>query len=129
MKEIVRDLSEIMMYIDLSARVDCVEKLLDILSPMVMSIPEEEFEKDFVKQIFATVLAIENVLEANEEQAAMYNLPDALDLIEGVEGQDLIIYEYTEDDKDIKEEVKEPIKIDKEDNVLKVEKWFTNKEQ
>lgn len=129
MKEIVRDLSDIMMYIDLSARVDCVEKLLDILSPIVRSIPEEELEKDFVKQIFATVLAIENVLEANEEQVAAYNLPEALDIIEGVEGQDLIIYEYTEDDKDIKEEVKEPIKIDKEDNVLKVEKWFTNKEQ
>ena len=129
MKEIVRDLSEIMMYIDLSARVDCVEKLLDILSPIVMSIPEEEFEKDFVKQIFATVLAIENVLEGNEEQVASYNLPEVLDLIDGVEGQDLIIYEYTEDDKDIKEEVKEPIKVDKEDNVLKVEKWFTNKEQ
>lgn len=129
MKEIVRDLSDIMMYIDLSARVDCVEKLLDILSPIVMSIPEEELEKDFVKQIFATVLAIENVLEANEEQVAAYNLPEALDIIEGVEGQDLIIYEYTEDDKNIKEEVKEPIKVDKEDNVLKVEKWFTNKEQ
>lgn len=129
MKEIVRDLSEIMMYIDLSARVDCVEKLLGILSPMVMSIPEEEFEKDFVKQIFATILAIENVLEANEEQAASYNLPEALDIIDGVEGQDLIIYEYTDEDGDIKEDIKEPIKIDKEDNVLKVEKWFTNKEQ
>lgn len=129
MKEIVRDLSDIMMYIDLSARVDCVEKLLDILSPIVMSIPEEELEKDFVKQIFATVLAIENVLEANEEQVAAYNLPEALDIIEGVEGQDLIICDYTEDNEDIKEEVKEPIKIDKEDNVLKVEKWFTNKEQ
>lgn len=129
MKETVRDLSEIMMYIDLSARVDCVEKLLDILSPIIMSIPEEEIEKDFVKQIFASVLAIENVLEANEEQLGEYDLPEALDLIEGVEGQDLIIYEYTEDTEDIKEEVKEPIKIDKEDNVLKVEKWFTNKEQ
>ncbi len=129
MKETVRDLSEIMMYIDLSARVDCVEKLLDILSPIIMSIPEEEIEKDFVKQIFATVLAIENVLEANEEQVASYNLPEALDIIDGVEGQDLIIYEYTDEDGGIKEEVKEPIKIDKEDNVLKVEKWFTNKEQ
>ena len=129
MKETVRDLSEIMMYIDLSARVDCVEKLLDILSPIIMSIPEEEIEKDFVKQIFATVLAIENVLEANEEQVASYNLPEALDIIDGVEGQDLIIYEYTDEDGDIKEEIKEPIKIDKEDNVLKVEKWFTNKEQ
>ena len=129
MKETVRDLSEIMMYIDLSARVDCVGKLLDILSPIILSIPEEELEKDFVKQIFATVLAIENVLEDNEEQVASYNLPEALDLIDGVEGQDLIIYEYTEDIEDIKEEVKEPIKIDKEDNVLKVEKWFTNKEQ
>ena len=129
MKETVRDLSEIMMYIDLSARVDCVGKLLDILSPIIMSIPEEEIEKDFVKQIFATVLAIENVLEANEEQAASYNLPEALDIIDGVEGQDLIIYEYTDEDGGIKEEVKEPIKIDKEDNVLKVEKWFTNKEQ
>lgn len=129
MKEIVRDLSDIMMYIDLSARVDCVEKLLDILSPIIMSIPEEELEKDFVKQIFATVLAIENVLEANEEQVATYNLPEALDLIEGVEGQDLIICDYTDEDGDIKEEIKEPIKIDKEDNVLKVEKWFTNKEQ
>ena len=129
MKEIVRDLSEIMMYIDLSARVDCVEKLLDILSPVIMSIPEEEIEKDFVKQIFATVLAIENVLEANEEQVASYNLPEALDLIEGVEGQDLIIYDYTDEEGDIEEEVKEPIKVDKEDNVLKVEKWFTNKEQ
>ena len=128
MKEIVRDLSEIMMYIDLSARVDCVEKLLDILSPVIMSIPEEEIEKDFVKQIFATVLAIENVLEANEEQVASYNLPEALDLIEGVEGQDLIIYDYTDEEGDIEEEVKEPIKVDKEDNVLKVEKWFTNKE-
>ncbi len=129
MKETVRDLSEIMMYIDLSARVDCVEKLLDILSPIILSIPEEELEKDFVKQIFATILAIENVLEANEEQAASYNLPEALDIIDGVEGQDLIIYEYTDEDGDIKEEIKEPIKIDKEDNVLKVEKWFTNKEQ
>ena len=129
MKETVRDLSEIMMYIDLSARVDCVGKLLDILSPIILSIPEEELEKDFVKQIFATVLAIENVLEANEEQAASYNLPEALDIIDGVEGQDLIIYEYTDEDGGIKEEVKEPIKIDKEDNVLKVEKWFTNKEQ
>ena len=129
MKETVRDLSEIMMYIDLSARVDCVEKLLDILSPIIMSIPEEEIEKDFVKQIFATVLAIENVLEANEEQVASYNLPEALDIIDGVEGQDLIICDYTDEDGDIKEEVKEPIKIDKEDNVLKVEKWFTNKEQ
>lgn len=129
MKEIVRDLSDIMMYIDLSARVDCVEKLLDILSPIVMSIPEEEFEKDFVKQIFATLLAIENVLESNEEQVASYNLPEALDIIEGVDGQDLIIYDYTEEDGGIKEEVKEPIKVDKEDNVLKVEKWFTNKEQ
>ena len=129
MKETVRDLSEIMMYIDLSARVDCVGKLLDILSPIILSIPEEELEKDFVKQIFATVLAIENVLEANEEQAASYNLPEALDIIDGVEGQDLIIYEYTDEDGDIKEEIKEPIKIDKEDNVLKVEKWFTNKEQ
>ena len=128
MKETVRDLSEIMMYIDLSARVDCVEKLLDILSPVIMSIPEEEIEKDFVKQIFATVLAIENVLEANEEQVASYNLPEALDLIEGVEGQDLIIYDYTDEEGDIEEEVKEPIKVDKEDNVLKVEKWFTNKE-
>ena len=62
MKETVRDLSEIMMYIDLSARVDCVEKLLDILSPIILSIPEEELEKDFVKQIFAAVIAIENVL-------------------------------------------------------------------
>ena len=129
MKETVRDLSEIMMYIDLSARVDCVEKLLDILSPIILSIPEEELEKDFVKQIFATILAIENVLEANEEQAASYNLPEALDIIDGVEGQDLIIYNYTDEDGDIKEEIKEPIKIDKEDNVLKVEKWFTNKEQ
>lgn len=129
MKEIVRDLSEIMMYIDLSARVDCVEKLLDILSPIVLSIPEEEFEKDFVKQILATVLAIESVLEDNEEQAAMYGLPEALDIIDGVEGQDLIICDYTDEDGDIAEEVKEPIKIDKEDNVLKVEKWFTNKEQ
>ena len=129
MKETVRDLSEIMMYIDLSARVDCVGKLLDILSPIILSIPEEELEKDFVKQIFATVLAIENVLEANEEQVASYNLPEALDIIDGVEGQDLIIYEYTDEDGDIKEEIKEPIKIDKEDNVLKVEKWFTNKEQ
>ena len=129
MKETVRDLSEIMMYIDLSARVDCVGKLLDILSPIILSIPEEELEKDFVKQIFATVLAIENVLEDNEEQLGEYDLPEALDIIDGVEGQDLIIYEYTDEDGGIKEEVKEPIKIDKEDNVLKVEKWFTNKEQ
>ena len=129
MKETVRDLSEIMMYIDLSARVDCVGKLLDILSPIILSIPEEELEKDFVKQIFATILAIENVLEANEEQVASYNLPEALDILDGVEGQDLIICDYTDEDGDIKEEVKEPIKIDKEDNVLKVEKWFTNKEQ
>ena len=129
MKETVRDLSEIMMYIDLSARVDCVEKLLDILSPIILSIPEEELEKDFVKQIFATVLAIENVLEDNEEQLGEYDLPEALDIIDGVEGQDLIIYNYTDEDGDIKEEIKEPIKIDKEDNVLKVEKWFTNKEQ
>ena len=129
MKEMVRDLSEIMMYIDLSARVDCVEKLLDILSPIILSIPEEELEKDFVKQIFASVLAIENVLEDNEEQLKRYDLPEALDIIDGVEGQDLIIYEYTDEDGDIKEEIKEPIKIDKEDNVLKVEKWFTNKEQ
>ena len=129
MKETVRDLSEIMMYIDLSARVDCVGKLLDILSPIILSIPEEELEKDFVKQIFATVLAIENVLEDNEEQLGEYDLPEALDIIDGVEGQDLIIYEYTDEDGDIKEEIKEPIKIDKEDNVLKVEKWFTNKEQ
>ena len=129
MKETVRDLSEIMMYIDLSARVDCVGKLLDILSPIILSIPEEELEKDFVKQIFATVLAIENVLEDNEEQLGEYDLPEALDIIDGVEGQDLIIYDYTDEDGDIKEEVKEPIKIDKEDNVLKVEKWFTNKEQ
>ena len=129
MKETVRDLSEIMMYIDLSARVDCVEKLLDILSPIILSIPEEELEKDFVKQIFATVLAIENVLEDNEEQLGEYDLPEALDIIDGVEGQDLIIYDYTDEDGDIKEEIKEPIKIDKEDNVLNVEKWFTNKEQ
>ena len=129
MKETVRDLSEIMMYIDLSARVDCVEKLLDILSPIILSIPEEELEKDFVKQIFAAVLAIENVLEDNEEHLGGYDLPEALDIIDGVEGQDLIIYEYTDEDRDIKEEIKEPIKIDKEDNVLKVEKWFTNKEQ
>lgn len=129
MKETVRDLSEIMMYIDLSARVDCVGKLLDILSPIVLSIPEEELEKDFVKQIFATVLAIESVLEDNEEQLKEYDLPEALDIIDGVEGQDLIIYDSTEEDGDIKEEIKEPIKIDKEDNVLKVEKWFTDKEQ
>lgn len=129
MKETVRDLSEIMMYIDLSARVDCVGKLLDILSPIILSIPEEELEKDFVKQIFAMVLAIENVLEDNEEQLGEYDLPEALDIIDGVEGQDLIIYNYTDEDGDIKEEIKEPIKIDKEDNVLKVEKWFTNKEQ
>ena len=129
MKETVRDLSEIMMYIDLSARVDCVGKLLDILSPIILSIPEEELEKDFVKQIFATVLAIENVLEDNEEQLGEYDLPEALDIIDGVEGQDLIIYNYKDEDGDIKEEIKEPIKIDKEDNVLKVEKWFTNKEQ
>ena len=129
MKETVRDLSEIMMYIDLSARVDCVGKLLDMLSPIILSIPEEELEKDFVKQIFATVLAIENVLEDNEEQLGEYDLPEALDIIDGVEGQDLIIYNYTDEDGDIKEEIKEPIKIDKEDNVLKVEKWFTNKEQ
>ena len=129
MKETVRDLSEIMMYIDLSARVDCVEKLLDILSPIILSIPEEELEKDFVKQIFAAVLAIENVLEDNEEHLGGYDLPEALDIIDGVEGQDLIIYEYTDEDGDIKEEIKEPIKIDKEDNVLKVEKWFIDKEQ
>lgn len=129
MKETVRDLSEIMMYIDLSARVDCVGKLLDILSPIVLSIPEEELEKDFVKQIFATVLAIENVLEDNEEQLGEYDLPEALDIIDGVEGQDLIIYDNTDEDGDIKEEIKEPIKIDKEDNVLKVEKWFNDKEQ
>lgn len=129
MKETVRDLSEIMMYIDLSARVDCVGKLLDILSPIILSIPEEELEKDFVKQIFATVLAIENVLEDNEEQLGEYDLPEALDIIDGVEGQDLIICDYTDEDGDIKEDIKEPIKIDKEDNVLKVEKWFTNKEQ
>lgn len=129
MKEIVRDLSDIMMYIDLSARVDCVEKLLDVLSPIVLSIPEEELEKDFVKQLFATVLAIESVLEDNEEQLKGYDLPEALDIIDGVEGQDLIICDYTDEDGDIKEELKEPIKVDKEDNVLKVEKWFTNKEQ
>lgn len=129
MKETVRDLSEIMMYIDLSARVDCVGKLLDILSPIVLSIPEEELEKDFVKQIFATVLAIESVLEDNEEQLKEYDLPEALDIIDGVEGQDLIVYDYTDEDGDIKEEIKEPIKIDKEDNVLKVEKWFNDKEQ
>lgn len=128
MKEIVRDLSEIMMYIDLSARVDCVEKILDIISPIIMSIPEEEFEKDFVKQLLATVLAIANALETNAEQVAEYNLPEAIDIIEGVDGQDLIICDYTEDGEDI-EEVKELIKVDKEDNVLKVEKWFTNKEQ
>lgn len=129
MKETVRDLSEIMMYIDLSARVDCVEKLLDVLSPIVLSIPEEEIEKDFVKQLFATVLAIESVLEDNEEQLKSYDLPEALDIIDGVEGQDLIICDYTDEDGDIKEEIKEPIKIDKEDNVLKVEKWFKDKEQ
>lgn len=128
MKEIVRDLSEIMMYIDLSARVDCVEKILDIISPIIMSIPEEEHEKDFVKRLLATVLAIGNALETNEEQVAEYNLPEAIDIIEGVDGQDLIICDYTEDGEDI-EGVKEPIKVDKEDNVLKVEKWFTNKEQ
>ena len=129
MKEIVRDLSDIMMYIDLSARVDCVEKLLDILSPIVLSIPEEELEKDFVKQLFATVLAIESVLEDNEEQVAAFNLPDAIDIIEGAEDQDLIICDYTDEDDGIKEEVNESIKIDKEDNVLKVEKWFNDKEQ
>lgn len=129
MKETVRDLSEIMMYLDLSARVDCVEKLLDVLSPIILSIPEEELEKDFVKQLFATVLAIESVLEDNEEQLKEYDLPEALDIIDGVEGQDLIICDYTDEDGDIKEELKEPIKVDKEDNVLKVEKWFTNKEQ
>lgn len=129
MKETVRDLSEVMMYIDLSARVDCVGKLLDILSPIVLSIPEEKLEKDFVKQIFATVLAIESVLEDNEEQLKEYDLPEALDIIDGVEGQDLIICDYTDGDGDIKEEIKEPIKIDKEDNVLKVEKWFNDKEQ
>lgn len=129
MKETVRDLSEIMMYIDLSARVDCVEKLLDVLSPIILSIPEEEIEKDFVKQLFATVLAIESVLEDNEEQLKEYDLPEALDIIDGVEGQDLIICDYTDEDGDIKEEIKEPIKIDKEDNVLKVEKWFKDKEQ
>lgn len=129
MKETVRDLSEIMMYLDLSARVDCVEKLLDVLSPIILSIPEEELEKDFVKQLFATVLAIESVLEDNEEQLKEYDLPEALDIIDGVEGQDLIICDYTDEDGDIKEEVKEPIKVDKEDNVLKVEKWFNDKEQ
>lgn len=129
MKETVRDLSEIMMYIDLSARIDCVEKLLDVLSPIILSIPEEELEKDFVKQLFATVLAIESVLEDNEEQLKEYDLPEALDIIDGVGGQDLIICDYTDEDGDIKEEIKEPIKIDKEDNVLKVEKWFTDKEQ
>lgn len=129
MKETVRDLSEIMMYIDLSARIDCVEKLLDVLSPIILSIPEEELEKDFVKQLFATVLAIESVLEDNEEQLKGYDLPEALDIIDGVEGQDLIICDYTDEDGDIKEELKEPIKVDKEDNVLKVEKWFTDKEQ
>lgn len=129
MKETVRDLSEIMMFIDLSARVDCVEKLLDVLSPIILSIPEEELEKDFVKQLFATVLAIESVLEDNIEQLKEYDLPEALDIIDGVEGQDLIICDYTDEDGDIKEEIKEPIKVDKEDNVLKVEKWFTNKEQ
>lgn len=129
MKETVRDLSEIMMYIDLSARIDCVEKLLDVLSPIILSIPEEELEKDFVKQLFATVLAIESVLEDNEEQLKEYDLPEALDIIDGVEGQDLIICDYTDEDGDIKEEIKKPIKVDKEDNVLKVEKWFTNKEQ
>lgn len=129
MKETVRDLSEIMMFIDLSARVDCVEKLLDVLSPIILSIPEEELEKDFVKQLFATVLAIESVLEDNEEQLKEYDLPEALDIIDGVEGQDLIICDYTDEDGDIKEEIKKPIKVDKEDNVLKVEKWFTNKEQ
>lgn len=129
MKETVRDLSEIMMYLDLSARVDCVEKLLDVLSPIILSIPEEELEKDFVKQLFATVLAIESVLEDNEEQLKEYDLPEALDIIDGVEGQDLIICDYTDEDGDIKEKVKEPIKVDKEDNVLKVEKWFNDKEQ
>ena len=129
MKEIVRDLSDIMMYIDLSARVDCVEKLLDVLSPIILSISEEELEKDFVKQLFATVLAIESVLEDNEEQVAAFNLPDAIDIIEGVEDQDLIICDYTDEDGGIKEEIKEPIKVDKEDNVLKVEKWFNDKEQ
>lgn len=129
MKETVRDLSEIMMFIDLSARVDCVEKLLDVLSPIILSIPEEELEKDFVKQLFATVLAIESVLEDNIEQLKEYDLPEALDIIDGVEGQDLIICDYTDEDGDIKEEIKKPIKVDKEDNVLKVEKWFTNKEQ
>lgn len=129
MRETVRDLSEIMMYIDLSARIDCVEKLLDVLSPIVLSIPEEELEKDYVKQLFATVLAIESVLEDNEEQLKEYDLPEALDIIDGVEGQDLIICDYTDEDGDIKEEIKEPIKIDKEDNVLKVEKWFNDKEQ
>lgn len=129
MKETVRDLSEILMYLDLSARVDCVEKLLDVLSPIILSIPEEELEKDFVKQLFATVLAIESVLEDNEEQLKEYDLPEALDIIDGVEGQDLIICDYTDEDGDIKEEIKEPIKIDKEDNVLKVEKWFKDKEQ
>ena len=129
MKETVRDLSEIMMYIDLSARVDCVEKLLDVLSPIILSIPEEEIEKDFVKQLFATVLAIESVLEDNEEQLKEYDLPEALDIIDGVEGQDLIICDYTDEDGAIKEEIKESIKIDKEDNVLKVEKWFNDKEQ
>ena len=124
MKETVRDLSEIMMYIDLSARVDCVGKLLDILSPIILSIPEEELEKDFVKQIFATVLAIENVLEDNEEQLGEYDLPEALDIIDGVEGQDLIICDYTDEDGDIKEEVKEPRKIDKEDNVKIFMKLF-----
>ena len=118
------------MYVDLSARVDCVKKLLDILNPIIMSIPEEELEKDFITQIVATVLVVEGVLEKQEEQVAAYNLPEALDIIEGVEGQDLIICDYTdEDDEDIKEEVKEPIKVDKEDNVLKVEKWFNDKEQ
>lgn len=129
MKETVRDLSEIMMYLDLSARVDCVEKLLDVLSPIILSIPEEELEKDFVKQLFATVLAIESVLEDNEEQLKGYDLPEALDIIDGVEGQDLIICDYTDEDGAIKEEIKESIKIDKEDNVLKVEKWFNDKEQ
>lgn len=129
MKEIVRDLSDIMMYVDLSARVDCVKKLLDILNPIIMSIPEEELEKDFITQIVATVLVVEGVLEKQEEQLEEYDLPEAIDIIEWVEGQDLIICDYTEDNEDIKEEIKESTKIDKEDNVLKVEKWFNDKEQ
>lgn len=110
MQNIKRDLTEVLEYIDLSARVDTVSKLIEILGDTLLGISNTPntsevnlycCDEDTVEYEITTLLAmLMEMVDHYKQELATHNLPNAIDIISAGRGT-IIELEMTGDEDDM----------------------------